>query len=127
MQKYVISLPRRAKEYFVGIVDVLMSWLATWMAFSLRLDSFALPYGNQWYVYFMATFIALPILIRFGLYRAVFRYAGMSAMVTIVKAIALHGAILFGVLVWFALPNVPRTVGLLQPLLFMFLVGSSRA
>jgi FlaA1/EpsC-like NDP-sugar epimerase len=104
-----------------------MSLLATWMAFSLRLDSFALPYGNQWYVYIMATFISLPILVRFGLYRAVFRYAGMSAMVTIVKAIALYGAILFALLVWLTLPDVPRTVGLLQPLLFMFLVGSSRA
>lgn len=127
MQNYVIQLSRRTKQGVVGAADVVMSLLATWLAFSLRLDSFDMPQGYQWHIYQLAIFISLPILIRFGLYRAVFRYAGMSAMMTIAKAIALYGVIFFALLVWLKLPGVPRTVGVLQPLLFMVMVGGSRA
>jgi FlaA1/EpsC-like NDP-sugar epimerase len=126
MQTFIIQLSRRVKQCIVGAVDILMSILATWMAFFLRLDSAAMPHGYQWHAYQLAIILSIPILTRFGLYRAVFRYAGMSAMATIAKAIALYAAIFFTILVWLALPDVPRTLGLLQPLLFLFLVAGSR-
>jgi FlaA1/EpsC-like NDP-sugar epimerase len=69
----------------------------------------------------------LPIFLRFGLYRAVFRYTGIAAIVSIAKAIAVYGLILFAFLMWLALPGVPRSVGLLQPLLLFSLIGGSRA
>jgi FlaA1/EpsC-like NDP-sugar epimerase len=126
MQTFIIMLSRRIKQCIVGAVDVLMSIIATWLAFYLRMDTVDLPHGYQWHAYELAIVLSLPILMRFGLYRAVFRYAGLSAMVTIVKAIALYAVIFFAILVWFALPGVPRTLGLIQPLLFLFMVASSR-
>jgi FlaA1/EpsC-like NDP-sugar epimerase len=126
MQTFIIRLSRRAKQYIVGVVDVFMSILATWMAFFLRLDYAEMPHGYQWHAYQLAIVLSLPILTRFGLYRAVFRYAGLSAMATIVKAVALYAGIFFAILVWLALPGVPRTLGLLQPLIFLFLVSGSR-
>jgi FlaA1/EpsC-like NDP-sugar epimerase len=126
MQTFIIQLSRRVKQCIVGAVDVLMSILATWTAFFLRLDYAEMPHGYQWHAYQLAILLSLPILTRFGLYRAVFRYAGMSAMATIAKAIALYGAIFFAILVWLALPGIPRTLGLLQPLLFLFLVAGTR-
>src|ERR1700730_8751405 len=126
MQTFIIQLSRRVKQCIVGAVDVLMSIMATWLAVYLRMDSGALPHGYQWHAYQLAIILSLPILIHFGLYRAVFRYAGMSAMATIAKAIALYSAIFFAILVWLALPDVPRTLGLLQPLFFLFLVAGSR-
>jgi FlaA1/EpsC-like NDP-sugar epimerase len=126
MQTFVIQLSRRIKQCIVGAVDILMSILATWLAFYLRLDRAEMPHGYEWHAYQLAIILSLPILIRFGLYRAVFRYAGMSAMATIAKAIALYSAIFFAILVWLALPGIPRTLGLLQPLLFLFLVAGSR-
>ncbi|ASU40565.1 polysaccharide biosynthesis protein [Herbaspirillum sp. meg3] len=104
-----------------------MSVVATWSAFSLRLDILHWPQGYQWHVYQMAPLIAVPIFIRLGLYRAVFRYTGLSAMIAIAKAVAIYGLTLFTLLFWLALPDVPRSVGLLQPLLLLIMVGSSRA
>ncbi|MDB5775629.1 MAG: capD [Herbaspirillum sp.] len=127
MQTYIIKLSRRVKQFIVGAVDALISVAATWMAFYLRLDSADFPHGYQWHAYQLAIILSLPILMRFGLYRAVFRYTGMAAMATIVKAIALYGAIFFTILVWLALPGVPRTLGLIQPILFLFMVAGSRA
>jgi FlaA1/EpsC-like NDP-sugar epimerase len=126
MQTFFIRLSRGAKQCIVGAVDILMSVLATWTAFFLRLDSATLPTGYQWHAYQLAIILSIPILTRFGLYRAVFRYAGLSAMATIAKAVALYAVVFFSVLVWLALPGVPRTLGLLQPLIFLFMVAGSR-
>src|SRR5450830_187216 len=127
MQNRIVKLSRPLKQCIVAGADIVMSVLATWSAFSLRLDVLHWPSGYQWHVYQMAPLIATPIFIRLGLYRAVFRYTGLSAMMAIAKAVALYGAVLFCILLWLGLPDVPRSVGLLQPLLLLIMVGSSRA
>ncbi|MDY7577629.1 nucleoside-diphosphate sugar epimerase/dehydratase [Herbaspirillum sp. RTI4] len=126
MQNRIKMYSRYIKQCTVVVMDILMSLMATWAAFSLRLDTLHWPESYQWHVYQLCLFLAVPIFVRLGLYRAVFRYTGMAAMLTIVKAVAIYGVILFGLLMWFALPGVPRSVGLLQPLLFLILVGGSR-
>lgn len=127
MKNHLLHLPRIQKQSIVGIADIFMSLIATWGAFSLRLDVLHWPEGYQWHVYQLAPLLALPVFTKAGLYRAVFRYNGMSAMVTVGKAVAIYGALFFAALVWLALPGIPRSVGLLQPILFLILVASSRA
>lgn len=95
MQNRLIRLPRNVKQGIVITADIVMSVFATWLAFSLRLDSWNWPQGYQWHVYQLTPLLAIPIFARLGLYRAIFRYTGMSAMVTMAKAVALYGAILF--------------------------------
>ncbi|MCY7371712.1 MAG: polysaccharide biosynthesis protein [Polaromonas sp.] len=104
-----------------------MSLVATWTAFTLRLDTPHWPGGLQWYVYAVAPLLAVPIFIRFGLYRAIFRYSGQAAMLATAKAVSVSGLLLLGILLWQKWPGVPRTVGALQPLVFLLLVGASRA
>jgi FlaA1/EpsC-like NDP-sugar epimerase len=127
MKRRVLELPRLNKQAIVAGIDISLSLLATWIAFSLRLDSVHWPEGYQWHVYQLAPLLMLPIFVRLGLYRAVFRYTGISAIVSIAKAVTLYGLVLFAVLVWLALPGVPRSLGVLQPLLLLVLVGGSRA
>ena len=104
-----------------------MSVLATWLAFSLRLDTLHWPSGAQWWVYALAPALAIPIFIRFGLYRAIFRYTGQAALLTTAKAVAVYSGLLLGLLLWVRWPGVPRTLGVLQPMIFLLLVGASRA
>jgi len=127
MRRNIIHLPRTIKQGIAIAVDVSMCVLSTWIAFSLRLDTLHYPDGYQWHVYQIAPLLLLPIFVRMGLYRAVFRYTGIAAMVSIARAVALYGLIFFCFLVWLKLPGVPRSVGLLQPLLLFSMVGGSRA
>lgn len=127
MRRKLIHFPRPIKQGIVIAMDLLICLIATWVAFSLRLDSMHFPVGYQWHVYQITPILMLPIFLRFGLYRAVFRYTGIAAIVSIAKAIALYGVILFGFLMWLALPGVPRSVGLMQPLLLFSMIGGSRA
>jgi FlaA1/EpsC-like NDP-sugar epimerase len=123
----VLAWPRLYKRLVVVGVDITLAFIATWFAFSLRLDVFHRPVGLQWGAYFLTPFLAVPIFVKFGLYRAIFRYTGQAALISTVKAIAVYGLGLFAVLLSMQWPMVPRSLGILQPLLFLILVGASRA
>ena len=127
MQETILGWPRALKHLVVLALDVLLCLFATWLAFSLRLDTLNWPDGAQWWVYALTPVLAVPVFIRFGLYRAIFRYTGQAALVATAKAVAVYAAVLLALLLWMRWPNVPRTLGVLQPLIFLLLVGASRA
>ncbi|WP_114969833.1 polysaccharide biosynthesis protein [Rhodoferax ferrireducens] len=127
MQSRVLAWPRAAKRLVVVALDVFLALLATWIAFTLRLDTLHWPTGAQWWVYALTPTLAVPVFVRFGLYRAIFRYTGQAALQATGQAVMLYGLMLLGVLLWQRWPGVPRTLGVLQPLVFLFLVGGSRA
>jgi FlaA1/EpsC-like NDP-sugar epimerase len=127
MQNRVLEWPRWVKRLVVIGVDVLLALSATWIAFALRLDYYGPPVGAQWWVYLLTVALFLPIFVRFGLYRAIFRYTGQAALQATGLAVLVYGGILFPVLLWMQWPWVPRTLGILQPLIFLLLIGSSRA
>ena len=127
MQSRVLGWPRAVKRLVVVALDVFLAWVATWIAFTLRLDTLNLPFDAQWWVYGLAPVLSVPIFIRFGLYRAIFRYTGQAALVATAKAIVVYACVLLAILLWQRWPNVPRTLGVLQPLIFLLLVGVSRA
>ena len=127
MQNKVLTWSRSTKRLVVVALDIALALLATWFAFSLRLDTLHRPTDNQWLVYALAPVLAVPIFIRFGLYRAIFRYTGQAALIATAKAISAYGLMLLCILLWQRWALVPRSVGILQPLLFLILVAGSRA
>ena len=127
MQSSVLGLSRSAKRLIVVGLDIALAVLASWLAFSLRLETLHWPVGAQWWVYGLTSLLFVPVFIRFGLYRAIFRYTGQAALLATAMATALYSAILFGILLWMQWPGVPRSLGILQPLIFLLLVGASRA
>ena len=123
----VLAWPRSAKRLAVIALDMVLALVSTWFAFTLRLDALNVPTGAQWWVYVLAPALAIPVFIRLGLYRAIFRYTGQAALVTTAKAVGLYALMLSAVLLWFQWIGVPRSLGLLQPLIFLVFVGASRA
>lgn len=123
----ILEWPRAAKRLFVVAMDASMGLLAMWVSFSLRLETLHQPEGMQWLVYAFAPTLAFPIFVNLGLYRAIFRYTGIHALITTGKAVALYGALLLSILLVAQWDGVPRSVGVLQPLVFLLLVGASRA
>ncbi len=127
MRQRVLDLPRSVKRSVVLTGDVILALLATWIAYSLRFDMLHWPTGAQWWPYLLTPFLAIPIFIRFGLYRAIFRYSGLDALFATGQAVGLYALLLFGILLWQKWPMVPRSLGILQPIIFLLLVGISRA
>ncbi|MCS6765702.1 MAG: polysaccharide biosynthesis protein [Candidatus Protistobacter heckmanni] len=127
MQTVLINLPRIWKQGIVALADIAMALVSTWAAFSLRLDEWHWPTGYQWFAYVLPPLLAVPVFTRIGLYLAVFRYTGLSALVDIGKTVFFYGLVYFLILMGFAFPGVPRSLGILQPLIFLILIASSRS
>lgn len=128
MQSRIFNTRTLPRQLMAMGMDVLCAWAALWLAICLRLDAWELPNSNQTGAYLLAPLLAIPVMVKFGLYRAIFRYTGFSAMVTTMQAIAVYGLLFFAYTVFIGNPAyVPRSVGILQPLLFLLLVGGNRA
>jgi len=127
MQETILHWSRFRKRLVVVCLDFCLAILATWLAFSLRLDTLHEPEGVEWAVYVIAPLLAIPVFIKFGLYRAIFRYTGIAAILTTGKAVSVYGLI-FSPFVWWLYHRggVPRSLIVLQPLIFLLLVSSSR-
>ncbi|EED65435.1 nucleoside-diphosphate sugar epimerase/dehydratase [Comamonas testosteroni] len=123
---HLLRLPRLFKQVVVLGVDVFMAVLAVWLAFYLRIDQVGAPVSDQGYVYGLAIVLFVPIFVRMGLYRAIFRYAGMPAVVATATSVLIYGIFFFAILLWMRWNGVPRSIGLIQPILFLLLAGGWR-
>ena len=121
-----LALPRTTKRALALIVDASLCVLTVWISYCLRLDDWVVLEGIEWLPALVSLLVALPIFIVLGLYRAIFRYAGLSAFMTVVKAVAIYGLAFMTIFTAISVPGVPRTVGILQPLLLLIAVSLSR-
>ena len=95
-------------------------------AFSLRLGIWYWPEDDLVWVILGAPIIAIPIFIRFGLYRAVIRYIGFKALWTVVQAVSLY-ALVWGVVGFMsAIEGIPRSVILINWMLSILAIGGLR-
>ncbi|TCL75716.1 nucleoside-diphosphate sugar epimerase/dehydratase [Rhizobium sp. BK251] len=122
----LLALPRVAKRIVALIVDASFCVLTVWLAYCFRLNDWVLLSGVQWLPVIASLCLAIPIFIVMGLYRAIFRYAGLSAFVAVLKAVAIYGVAYMALFTALSIPGVPRTVGILQPMLLLLAIGLSR-
>ena len=123
----ILELPRYTKRVIVLSVDVSLCLLTVWLAFYLRLGEFIFLSGTSAWAAIVSVGIALPIFVVSGLYRSIFRYSGWPAILAVSRAVAIYGLLYASVITAFEFQGIPRTVGLIQPLLLLFTVAGSRA
>ncbi len=122
----LLVLPRQVKRILAVVVDLALCVLTTWLALCLRLEQWVVIQGPHWRAMTAAVGLALPLFVRFGLYRAIFRYAGWNAMLGLAQALGWYGLLYGTVFTAIGVSGVPRTVGIIQPLLLAVGVGMSR-
>ncbi len=123
----MLALPRWAKRFVVLALDTALCVLTVWLAYYLRLGEFVALSGNAFWAVVTSIGIALPIFIVSGLYRAIFRYSGWPALLAVARAITIYGLLYVSVFTAIGIQDVPRTVGIIQPILLLLFVGASRA
>ena len=123
----LLNLPRYVKRLVVGFVDVALTGFSIWLAFYLRLGVFKPIDKILFQAFLVAIVFVIPIFCVFGLYQNMFRYTGFATVISIARALSFYGVCYAGVFTFWSVRGVPRTVGLIQPLLLFILVGFSRA
>ena len=131
LAKRVIAIPRYAKQLLVLSVDTFLCLLSVWLSFYLRLGEFQafsiISSAPVLITSVTSVALAIPIFVVSGLYRAIFRYSGMPAMMTVVRAMLIYGVFFSAIFTFMGVEGVPRTIGLIQPILVFLLVGASRS
>lgn len=124
--QHFLSLSRFKKQLIMLLGDVIMLAIALWGSFSMRLGLFYVPEEKVSLLFVIAPLIAIPIFIKFGLYRAIVRYIGFKALWTIIKAVSIY-AVIWSALVFISgAVGVPRSVTLINWLAAILLIGGSR-
>jgi FlaA1/EpsC-like NDP-sugar epimerase len=124
----VLALPRPLKRVLALLLDAALALSTVWLALYLRfgLEGLAGDAVDK-RSYALAVLLALPIFVRLGLYRAIFRYTSAHAVWIISKACLLYGLLYGAALIFWPMPGTPRSVGIIQPLLFFIAVLAVRA
>jgi FlaA1/EpsC-like NDP-sugar epimerase len=122
----MLALPRSAKRLLALCVDICLCVLTVWLALCLRYETWVTIQGNQWLAVLAAPLIAIPLFIVFGLYRAIFRFAGREALEAVARAVGIYALIYSVIFTAIGFQDVPRTIGLLQPVLLLLTVGAVR-
>ena len=126
----LLNLPRPFKRGIVLSLDMVLCIGSVWLAYYLRLNEWVNILTDpanqaQWAVVFSLV-LAIPLFIMNGFYRAIFRYSGLNALTVIAKVIAVYAALYACIFTVLGVEGVPRTVGLIQPMVLLISVGSSR-
>ena len=122
----LLNLPRFIKRVIVIYCDALICAFSVWMAFGLRLDEWGYFQLSQWRVLIAVIVFSLPLFIAFGLYRAIFRYMGSAALATMVRVFIIYTCLFFFVFTIIGVEGVPRSIGIIQPILLFIGIGTSR-
>lgn len=122
----LLAIPRVGKRALALCGDAILCALTVWIAFSLYWGDWETQYPVRWMVTMGAIALMAPIFVRFGLYRAIFRYAGFDAVLAIIRAVALYGLTFSFVITVIGIADVPRAVGVVQPLLLLVGVTGTR-
>ncbi len=110
MKQWLLSLPRNIKRILQLITDIGLIWFSIILAFIVRIgweDTWLYLSDYDW-LFIGAPIISLPIFIMMGMYRAVIRYVGKEALITIAKAVTLAALLLSVAIYWY--DNAPKTV-----------------
>ena len=129
----IFDISRNKKNALMIVTDILLVTFSLWLAFALRLSEWFWPSESQLWLFVLGPILALPVFIRFGLYRAVIRYIGHKAMLAIIQAITML------VLTWLVIAITllplyigveklwfPRSVPILFWMTLLLTVGGSR-
>ena len=113
------------KLFIIIFIDLLLAIFSVWIAYYLRLGEFV-----NLFIYYDGYFpinavigsviFLLPIFLLSGLYRTVIRFSSWPEIQGIAKGILIYGVCFFILFSLIRVEGVPRTIGIIQPLVLFF-------
>jgi FlaA1/EpsC-like NDP-sugar epimerase len=126
IRNILLASPRLIKQALAVLSDLVICAIAVQLAMDLRMETHVSWSLQHTWMFLLGLVFFLPIFMAVGLYRAIFRFAGLQVIFSLNKAMALYAFLYSGVFTLLGIDQVPRSVGLLQPLIFGVGIVSSR-
>lgn len=122
----LLASPRLIKQALAVMSDIAVCAIAVQLAMDLRLETYSNWGFQHTSLFLVGLAIFIPIFIGVGLYRAIFRFAGLQVIFSLNKAMAFYSLLYAAVFMVIGIEDIPRSVGLLQPIIFGLGIVSSR-
>ena len=126
----LLGLPRGIKRTIVILTDACLVLASVWLAYFLRIGEFIhLTRWTDEHFPLMAVFfglLILPLFSMFGMYKLAFRYTSTQTFVSVANSIFIYFVVSVLVVTLVGLPGVPRTLGIIQPLVLFWFVATVR-
>jgi FlaA1/EpsC-like NDP-sugar epimerase len=126
VSKNFINLPRYTKRIIAILIDVGLCIFCTWLAFYLRLEEFVKINDVTTLAVEISILIAIPIFWIMGLYKTIFRFQGSSIIFTVFVATFTYALFYFAVIGIYGIQGIPRSIGIIQPILLFLGISASR-
>jgi FlaA1/EpsC-like NDP-sugar epimerase len=122
------------RQSLIILFDVLISILATYFAFSLRLETYHIPKYDDIYIYLVCVLTFLPIYILFGIYNSLVKYINLYSIIRIALATIIYSFVLFIIFSFyqylikidfffdFKVISISRSIAIIQPIIFCFII-----
>jgi FlaA1/EpsC-like NDP-sugar epimerase len=124
--KSIYILPRFVRHCVTLFIDLSLCILCAWFAFYLRLDQFISINGAVITAALFSVFLGLPVFWLLGLYRIIFRDTGLNIIFSVSIAVLFYGFLYFLVITVYEVTGIPRSIGIIQPMLLFFGIVISR-
>ena len=121
-----LNLPRSFKTTTAISLDFACCVLSVWISYYLRLGDIVSLSLRGLDATAFSLIICLPIFSFFGLHRSVFRHSGLYSLLIVSKALCVYAFFYSLLISFFSIDGIPRTIGLIQPLVLLVLISSWR-
>ena len=122
----LVGLRRAIKIALMLILDAVLCVGAVLIAFSLRLGNWHLWNDGIGKVVFVCLALWLPIFLLRGVYQSVVRFIGTRTVIGIAVSCMVMTVALTAIFTLNSVPGVPRTIAVIQPMVFGALLVTSR-
>ena len=120
------DMPRQIRQYVAAGMDAMLCVVAVWIALSLRVGEWELFTPPVLFLALAGLIFWFPIAWRCGIYLSIIRFSGGRTMMGLAVAVAILVIPMTALFMIVVIPGVPRTMGLLHPIIFLALLCVSR-
>lgn len=122
----LVALGRSEKRAILIVADAMLCVAAVLIAFSLRLGRWEVFDAGVGLASVIALSSWLPVFLMRGTYSSILRFSGGRTMVGLAFAVALYSIPLIVIIGFLGMEGVPRTVAVIQPIVFLLLLAMTR-
>jgi len=116
----LLASPRLIKQAMAVLSDIAICAISVQVAMDLLLETHVSWSIQHTLMFLFGILFFLPTFIFVGLYKAIFRFAGLHGIFSLNKAMVIYAFLYVSLFTVYGVEQVPRSVGVIQPLIFGF-------
>jgi FlaA1/EpsC-like NDP-sugar epimerase len=124
--EYLNLLPRIWKRIILKLIDIILCLFSVWFAYFLRLGEF-FSFNRQMAAASVVSIITLQIVLNTTKsYSVIIKYFDIRSIGRLTKSLSIYAIVYSCVFTVISYEGIPRTIGIIQPIILLILITSSR-